>query len=116
LNSFAAGLPNVKHAKPPPTIRKVYQSDMKTTRRKPIEFNASCLQIRLGWQYLTGSAIPGDLRFDHAARQLVDVYGLLRVKAVLLGIPNNPNLTDATALAFAEQADPERKQQPCQTT
>ena len=62
-------------------------------------------QVRIGWEYFHGCPSGQDLFRD---------YGMLRVKAVLLGIPNwrfedgQPDLVAerATALAAAKQADP----------
>jgi len=50
--------------------------------------------------------MPGNLPFDKAGNDLARDYGLLRVKAVLQGIPTYHGDTDETALAAAKAADP----------
>ena len=50
--------------------------------------------------------MPGNLPFDKAGNDLARDYGLLRVKAVLQGIPTYHGDTDETALATAKAADP----------
>ncbi len=69
-------------------------------------FNASLYQVRMGYKYLRGMDIPGNLPFDTAGCGLVRDFGLERVKAILTGIPNDGRLTDDEVLALARTLDP----------
>jgi hypothetical protein len=52
--------------------------------RKNIGFDATFLQIRVGYNYLTGQPIARS--YVAAAWSLIDGYGRLRVQAILTGI------------------------------
>jgi hypothetical protein len=72
-------------------------------------FNASAYQVRIGYKYFRNKELPGDLPFSEAGNGLVQDYGLLRVQAVVQGIPNAPEQTEFEALARAKAADPEAR-------
>jgi hypothetical protein len=68
-------------------------------------FSCDSFQIWLGYKYLRGADLPGNLPFDKAATDLIQDYGRLRVQAILTAIPNDPKTTNSDALAAARYAD-----------
>ncbi len=74
--------------------------------RRKAGFNATCLQIRLGYLYFTGRLPLGSQTYADAAADLIKEYGRQRVETVIKAIPNNPDATEADAYHAARQADP----------
>ena len=72
-------------------------------------YSASAYQVCIGYKYLRGENLPGNLPFDQAAHDLSNDFGFDRVRAILTGIPNYRaacTATEADALAAAKNADP----------
>lgn len=67
-------------------------------------FNASCFQIRMGYLALRNAPLPSDLSFWEAGNGLVRDFGIDRVSAVLLAVPNDPAASEEDALAAARNA------------
>jgi len=51
-------------------------------------YSASAYQVCIGYKYLRGENLPGNLPFDQAAHDLSNDFGFDRVRAILTGIPN----------------------------